>query len=306
MLQNCKKALKEHTALLYPFYKGVYAPLKEIFLSNEPQMLRYTYVVKDSVGRRAQMEDRHFYIENEKGILFGVLDGHNGVQVANYAAYRFQEGFFSLLEELDYNIYQAFLEFFHLLQKEIELEHPSWDQIGCTAVISYLEKKSNYLYTATLGDSEANIYRILGKKRKSIPMSCIRNWSTKRDFASAKAALGVALPRKQNPKEMRHPPLGESVHSGFGLNVSRALGDVSFKGVIHSPKVTVTTLLAGDIVLLACDGLKDYVSEKEIIQIINFHQGQEGLVQALVDYAIFDNRSTDNVTIFAVFVHDSE
>ncbi|MBS0627663.1 MAG: protein serine/threonine phosphatase 2C family protein [Verrucomicrobia bacterium] len=306
MLQNCKKALKEHAALLYPLYKGVYASLKEIFLSDNPQKLRYTHLVKDTVGRRSQMEDRHFYIENEKGILLGVLDGHNGIQVANYAAYRFQEQFFSFLEELDYNIYQAFLDFFLLIQEEIEMKHPGWDQIGTTVVVCYVEKETNYLYTATLGDSEANIYRLLGEKRKSIPLSCIRNWSTKRDFVSAKKALGVAIPYKKNPKEMRHPPFGESVHSGLGLNVSRALGDASFKGVIHSPKITATTLLPGDILLLACDGLKDFVPEKEIIQIIDYHLGQGSLVQALVDHAIIHRKSTDNVTISAVFVYDSD
>ncbi len=302
MWQNCKKALKEHAFSLYPFYKGVYAPMKEVFLSDRPQVLTYTHLAKESQGRRAQMEDRHFIIEGEKGILVGVLDGHNGVQVANYAAYRFLEQFFSTLEFYEYNVYQAFIHFFELIQEEIEKHHPGWDQIGCTAVISYLEKETNYVYTATLGDSEANIYRLIKGHRRSIPLSCIRNWSSKRDFASAKAALGVALPRKKNPKEMRHPPPGESVHSGFGLNVSRALGDVAYKGVIHSPKITLTTLLPGDVLLLACDGLKDFVLEKEIMQIIDLHQGKDTLVEELIDYAISFKKSTDNVTILAVFV----
>lgn len=302
MLENCKKALKEHAVFLYPLFKGVYAPMKEIFLSKKPQRLTYVHLAKDAQGRRMQMEDRHFYIEEEKGFLVGVLDGHNGIQVANYAAYRFLEQFFLLLTQCNGNVHQAFFSCFQLIQEEVERDHPEWDQVGCTAVISYLEKETNYLYTATLGDSEANIYRPFKKSYRSIPLSCIRNWSTKRDFASAKAALGVELPRKKNPKDMRHPSFGESVHSGFGLNVSRALGDVAYKGVIHLPKITATTLLPGDVLLLSCDGLKDFVLEKEIVQIIKLHQGKEGLVQALIDHAIFVKKSTDNVTALAVFI----
>lgn len=303
MWKNCKKALKEHASSLYPFYKGVYAPMKEVFLAKDPQLLRYAHIAKEEQGRRSQMEDRHFYLENERGILVGVLDGHNGVQVANYAAYRFLEQFFLLLEQCNHNVYQAFFSFFTLVQGEIEQNHPGWDQIGSTAVISYLEKETNYVYTATLGDSEANIYRPLKGRYRSIPLSCIRNWSSKRDFASAKTALGVALPYKKNPKEMRHPPFGESVHSGFGLNVSRSLGDVAYKGVIHLPKITLTTLLKGDILLLACDGLKDFVLEEEITQIIGLHQGREGLVGDLIDYALSIKKSTDNITILAIFIN---
>ena len=98
MWKNCKRALKEHALSFYPFCKGVYAPMKEVFLSVNPKVLHYTHLAIEDQGRRLQMEDRHFYLEEEKGILVGVLDGHNGVQVANYAAYRFLEQFFLLFE----------------------------------------------------------------------------------------------------------------------------------------------------------------------------------------------------------------
>lgn len=299
MVKNCKQALQEHASFLYPFYKGVFVPKNQIFLSTTPVDLECVVLGKEEQGRRYQMEDAHFFQENEKGILLGVFDGHNGIEVARYACYRFQELFFSILED---DVSKAFFTVFATIQEEIENKHSEWESIGSTAVVSYIEKATNYVYTATLGDSEANIYRKIGKKRKSLPLSCIRNWGTKRDAYSAKLALGEAIPFKKNSKEMRHPPPGISVHSGSGLNVSRALGDVLFKGVIHSPKITLTTLLPGDILLLACDGLKDFVTEKEILKIIEIHQGRYSLVEDLIDYAISVNHSTDNVTILGIFI----
>lgn len=302
MARNCKEALKEHAGKMYPFYKGIYPSLKNIFWGKKSQQLIYRVCSSSLIGLRKSMEDVHFCVDQEEGILVGVLDGHNGSEVAQYASFRFQECFFVCLREKEYDVYQAFKDLFAKIQDEITSLHPNWADIGATAVVCYMERATNHIYTATLGDSEAAIYRSFRKKRKVIPLSCIRNWSTPRDFASAKQALGEEIIRQENPKDMRHPPPGVSVHSGCGLNVSRALGDVAFKGVIHSPKITLTTLMAKDIVLLATDGLRDVVSEKEILECIDLHMGRESLVEDLADYAIYNKGSCDNVTIVGVFV----
>lgn len=301
MGRNCMEALKEHAGKGYFFYKGIYPSLRNIFWGKKTEEIVYRVTTSAVVGMRRYMEDVHFCVDDEEGILVGVLDGHNGSEVAQYAGFRFQECFFALLREKEHNVYQVFKELFAKIQEEIGVQHPNWNSIGSTAVVCYIERATNHIYTATLGDSEAAVYRVFRKKRKVIPLSCLRNWSTPRDFASAKEALGVELVRQKNPKEMRHPPPGMSVDSGCGLNVSRALGDIAFKGVIHSPKITLTTLLPKDIVLLASDGLRDYVTEKEILHCIDLHMGRQSLVEDLTHYAVYTKESSDNVTIIGVF-----
>ncbi len=302
MWKNGRRALKEHKEKTPFFQRMLYLPLKEVSLSSSGSKLQFTCTVEALQGKRPRMEDRHFCLENEKGMIVGVLDGHNGSAVADYAAHRFTELFFTILDQWDDNVYQAFASVFYCIQDEIERFKTEWDFIGSTAVVCYLEKKSGYIYTATLGDSSASLYRIFRKKRRVLPLSCIRNWSSPRDFASAKTALGEELPYREDPKEMRHPPPGVSVHFGIGLNVSRALGDAAFKGVIHLPKLTLTTLKKGDIILLACDGLKDFATEKEILSVINLFEGKPGIVKGLVDYAFLTKDSTDNITVLGVFM----
>jgi len=306
MRKNCKEAMKDRAPLLYPFYKGVYASLNQVFLSKRPIPLFFTYEAEALRGKRAKMEDAHIFAEREGGILTGVFDGHNGNEVSLHVASRIPELFFRVLDQKKGGVYLAFKELFLKLQQELEKERPEWRGIGSTAVVCYLEKATNYVYTATLGDSEATLYRKVHKRYRSIPLSCVRNWSTKRDFKSARKALGERLPGKKNPKEMRHPPPGESVRSGYGLNVSRALGDALFKGVIHSPKITVNTVLGGDVLLLSCDGLKDFVSEKEVVEIVTYHQGRPSLVHDLADYALTVKNSDDNVTVLGVFIFTDE
>ncbi len=83
------------------------------------------------------------------------------------------------------------------------------------------------------------------------------------------------------------------------LNVARALGDVSFAGTKEAPGVI---LEAGDILILACDGLKDYVSEYEIIEQIAKSKPSINLAKTLVDYAINKKESKDNVSVLILSI----
>lgn len=181
-----------------------------------------------------------------------------------------------------------------------EIVEKGWND-GTTAVISFIDKNSGRIYTATLGDSEANIYRKIDKKVKSIPLSCVRDWSSKKEAKRAAAvtndpAKATQWPKAKNPKTLRFPS------PNYGLNVSRAIGDVEFsKGVIHKAKVTVNQVQPGDRIVIACDGLKDFVPEKEIVDMVKSNPGA-GLAQKLVDHALGPKMSQDNVTVLVLNV----
>ncbi len=254
--------------------------------------------VSSAQGTRKSMEDAHFIKEVGDYTLLGVLDGHSGVDVANFAAQDFQDKFMSLLENSNHDVRQAFRIWFDEVTKEV-FKKKELDTKGCTAAISVVDKKRHLIYTATVGDTEANIYR----EGKSIPLSYLLTWGSPREAKRAADALdnpdiATNWPKRNNPKGLRFPPV-------VGLNVSRSIGDKQFAtwlngnpGVIHKPKISVNELKPGDTLVLACDGLKDVASEQEIIAQL----GQENPAQTLVNFALNEKQSNDNVTVIVAKV----
>lgn len=276
-------------------------------------------------GPRPSMDDAHFSIPLPGGILLGVLDGHGdgGKAIANFISHRFQQLFQSTLDKNDNNVHQTFEEIAKVIQTEI-VEIRSFDHIGSTAVVCYIQKSTNCIYTATLGDSEANIYR----QCKSIPLSCVRDWASHRDEqrASLSTEGEFVKPLQEFWKDAHFPSkhrrvnskgsdklveeidISEALH--YGSNVSRAFGDHEVnKGreidaIIAKFKITACRLKRGDILVLACDGLKDYVDEKLIVENITLNSfgSANDISKELINLAI-RNRTKDNVTVVTVKVN---
>lgn len=272
----------------------------------------------EAQGPRPSMEDAHFSIPLENGTLVGVLDGHGGIAVANFASMKFQALFPQILQKNEGNVHQTLEEVFLIIQEEI-IKNTQFNQVGSTAVICYIEKSTNRIYTATLGDSEANIYRIIDGHCISIPLSCVRDWTSKRDEKrAAKATEGeYKMPILQfwqvyglHPKERR---VNEKTASWLsdntfhGVNVSRAFGDQSnnigraFNAVVAKPKITILSLEPGDILVLACDGLKDYVEESAIVSCIekSVAATPDEISKILINLAL-SHSTEDNVTALTV------
>lgn len=307
MWKNSKKAIEEHDKKKSDAYASLHEALPSIdaIFNNTPtSSLTFKYSVAEAQGPRPKMEDAHFFQETDQGIIMGVLDGHGGAEVAHYASTEFQERFFAILKQTNRNVHQTFEILIDEIHKEI-VRKPEWNNIGTTVVISFIDKQTHQIYTATLGDSEANIYRSINEQLKSIPLSCVRDWSSKSDARRASVALedpkiAIDWPNSLNPKYLRYPS------PYYGINVSRSIGDVSLTGtvekpgVIHKPKITVSQLKLGDILILGCDGLKDYVSENEIISVLKENKTDQA--NKLVRYAIDKRNSRDNVTVLVVSI----
>ena len=306
MWKNSKKAIEEHQKKDSDL---AYTPLQDSLPSIEAMIefkpthpLNFSYVTAEAQGPRKSMEDAHFFKEIKQGVIVGVLDGHGGSEVSQFASGLFCEKFPEAFAQVQGNIHQAFEALIHEIHIEIAAKK-EWDHIGTTAVLCFIDKYTHRIYTANLGDSEANIYRKNKEGHfQSIPLSCIRDWSSTKDAKRASIALKnphIALiwPKVDNPKGLRYP-------SPFhGINISRCIGDVAFSSaVIHKPKITVNQLQIGDILILACDGLKDYVLESEIIMELHQNGSNENLAKRLVNYAIYIKNSLDNVTILTVNV----
>ncbi len=305
--KNSLKSIEEHNKK-DPYGSYVLkseVPYIDVIVNHMPlSPLSFVYASAEAQGKKTKMEDAHFLKKIEQGLITGIFDGHGGKDIANYANRMFMEKFPEILLKNKDDVHQAFIQTINEIQEEI-FKNPDWYSQGSTAVICFINKHTHEIYTATLGDSEANIYRKIEGELKSIPLSCVRDWSSKKDSQRRLAAIQKwprALAKTHpltsaNPKSLRF----------FSLNVSRAFGDVFRRGtsetpgVIHKPKITIHQIQPDDILILACDGLKDFVNESEILEQIQ-KKSNENLAHQLVDFALHEADSKDNVTVVAIQV----
>ncbi|MCP5505387.1 MAG: protein phosphatase 2C family protein [Chlamydiales bacterium] len=246
------------------------------------------------LGTRSSNEDAHCTHTFENGSrLFGVFDGHGGIGASNLAQQKGPYLFQQQLQAQKGDILKAFEGTMEVLHQLIT------DRSGSTVVMCYFDPQTNRVYTATLADAEANIYRQSGDTLKSIPLSPVRNWKTDEKHLPPDS---VAKFGSQDPKHWR-------VNGTDGaLNLSRAIGDKGFPLVSQKPKVTMTQLLPGDTLVLCCDGLKDFVPESEIVETIREGADQDAqtLAQALTKKSVEKQsaRHGDNVTVIVVKVKE--
>lgn len=258
--------------------------------------LKFRYSEYAAQGNRKSMEDQHFYVESpEKGVFFGVLDGHNGADVANYASKILEGEFFNVLDRKKGNVHDAFVYLTKKIQEKICSKEANFANQGSSAVFCYIKDK--LIYTATLGDSEAKIYYQDEKDNANvIPLSCVSNWASEEDKQRAIKThpnLENAWKEVKDPKQMRV----------LGSNASRAFGDKISKAVSQDPIISVTPACEGHCIVVACDGYWDFVNEYQSSLLVkNYFDGkvQESLPQYLVNYALNEGKSDDNVTIIAV------
>lgn len=314
MLGTSKKAWDEHvqkqTEEPYAPFSIAVPSLEQVQKHIPASPLVFTFFKEEDIGPRKAMEDSSFYKEFEGGAMIGVFDGHGGPDVAKFAHEKFENQFPATLQEIHDDPFSAFTHVINVIQNELQQAQFSYEQ-GSTATVCFIDKITHRIYTATIGDSEANIYRKdeIGLL-KSIPLSCVRDWSSKRDAKRAAIYFGKPeIERKwvssKDPKTLRVPEI-------WGLNVSRSLGDLNYIGssakpaIISKPKITMNLMFPGDILVVGCDGLKDYVKENDIIVLLEEHLKSPSLLpdpaKMLVNYAIGTKKARDNVTVIVAKV----
>lgn len=307
MFKNMCKAAKEHLDKAkneevdaYAPYLLAVPPLDAIRKRLPVEKMVFKISHAHDQGTRAKMEDASFFLDSEGSFLAGVFDGHGGKKVAEFTCLEFQARFSQTLIESEGIVHRAFEKLFYDIQQSIG-EYPKWRGKGTTAVFSYVDKATNFIYTATLGDSEAKIYRKIRGDLKSIPLSVVRDWGCEKE--ATRAAIGLGNPNLFDVFIEEKDSKNNRVNR---LNVSRALGDTARTGtkekplVIHKPKITINILQPGDTVLWACDGLWDKVHENEIVDQLNHEDPNLSTAKALVDYSVKIKKGNDNVSIVAL------
>ncbi len=317
--------------------------LQAIDLSFSSEPIRCKVWEAHAQGSRSSMQDRTLIVEDDSSLLTAVFDGHGDSKAAKYASSRFAELFAHFRST--HKISKAFEKTMQAIQTELiesrkmfkdaylvnlkKLENP--DQAyrttleenpglraklscgGTTACACFVDKQTGRIYTATLGDTEARVYRKIEGIIYSIPLSLVRDWSDREEALRAKTVhysvngFSIPLSSQEVKKYEQHLDAKALADPTGGVNVSRGMGNLDRPALSQVPICTAFQLKPGDRVLLACDGLWDFIpDEKQFIQDViqpNWDRGRF-LPQLIKNKALNQYRSTDNISVVTFAVAD--
>jgi len=209
---------------------------------------------------------------------FAVFDGHNGDSSAKYCAGRLHVKLSDALN-VEPDPVKCFKLAFELTNEGLEKNHSAG---GTTAVVSLF--KGNELYIANTGDSRA----VISKNRKAIRVTT----DHKPDLPLEKERI------EKNGGWVKNGGITGT------LTVSRALGDFSYKPYITCEPDVFGPFSITDkeyqLLIMACDGLWDVVSDDEAVEIALNAKNPEDAAVKLRDKA-FNSNSQDNISVLVVY-----
>ncbi len=266
-------------------------------------------------GPRESNDDEHVVFETDYGAFFAICDGHGevlkdrlrtnepqpGRVFAQMVAKSLQEDLPGIMKE-NLDVEKAFKIWAHQIHEKL----PKDVNAGSTVVIGFFDKITHKLYVASIGDSEAVVFREDDKLLFPYPMTPKNNWETPANEERVEKLYKPAdfTEWKKQPAKFRRFPLKG------GVNISNTLGDhtktVDGKTALtHSPDCTVLQLKVGDLVLLGCDGLFDFVGIDELIDGLlqkHWNDLDVNLAELIAQYALKEKGSKDNVTVMTLRV----
>lgn len=315
MRKNACKAVSEHQS------RDPQAPIptnKEIksYVAKHPRLsaLDCKSEVYEQIGtRHSDMEDISFYSDRSEGLLTGVFDGHGNASVAMHCASQFTDPFVASIAGESTDVRSALHARFDQLNAEV-LNIENFNEAGATGVVTYLDKARNQIFAATLGDSEAFIFRNFEKEKglQAIPLSCVRDWTSPKDSERLlvyrpRARINFAL-----PKHNRFP------FPSSGINVARSIGDKDLRNTFASmrsdsekaapnplsskPKVASARIYPGDIVVVGSDGLTDALSISEMAEAIESFNPAGGKTLASTLGELASAKIDDDVTVRVIYI----
>jgi serine/threonine protein phosphatase PrpC len=246
--------------------------------------------------------------------FFAVYDGHAGTVCAKYCVQHVhvnvaRDGEFPRDQE------KAVINGLLTTEKEftkgchaLNLVHSS----GTTAIIALFN--DNTLTIANVGDSRA----VLCRAGVAVPMSIDHKPGRPDEMKRISVAGGkvgvtedeafdrVSMPcccrslrRKVSSKPLRVFP--------GGLSVARTIGDIGLKAtglIISTPEAKTVSLVQDDEVLvLACDGVWDVLSNQDVVDIARKNRGDPEKASIEIARRAFRYGSNDNISVITIALH---
>lgn len=261
------------------------------------------------IGKRNSMEDDEVIIDcfanNDNQAYFGLYDGHGGRATVDFVVKALH---MNLEQQMKLHPEKAFSELYEAsyLATDGQLRRQNILRSGSTSVTCVLRRteKGATLYTANVGDSRAIL---------------CRNGTALRLTKDHKATLPEEAKRITDAGGF----IGRNKRVNGVLAITRALGDHMLKEndvVSAVPHTVETELLPTDnMLLLACDGVWDVISDQEAVDLLStklkadmdaagnppagekFNAVVLASAKALVKEAL-DRRSLDNITVMIIML----
>lgn len=183
--------------------------------------------------------------------VFGVFDGHAGDQTSQYLEKNLAEYLQQELKKTnlqDTEIYTALRAAFVKCNHAFKQQQLKTDRSGSTAVVALVINGS--IWVANAGDSRAIVV----------------------DDSQVRALSEDASPDTERFKNQAEKLAGSVKGDRLeGMGVARSFGDTDVQGMIALPKITklpLSELGANPRLILACDGLFDVASTKEVAKVV--------------------------------------
>ncbi|WP_042278203.1 PP2C family serine/threonine-protein phosphatase [Candidatus Protochlamydia sp. R18] len=312
MIKNLKKAIFEHKLVekiedASEIAKELTRPLRAI-----AENVKFSVTSAAEQGCfRPTMEDAHFHLSLPDGELLGVFDGHgeNG-QVAHYVSERVQKLFVERKSDSE-DMIEVFKKLFKDIHQEVitkKIDSINGKLVGgSTAVVCYVCRKTLKTVVATLGDSEVWHFRQRKALIKATPLSCVRKWSSKKDFKRINTYCQQHLGRLTLSRDFKSISL-----KGAGtLQPSRSIGDRQFCSdqaiplVSQEPIVSMIQLQQGDRLIVACDGVWNFLTKQmnQLIETVIQHtwdNEQMNIAQEIANFALSKHNDYDNDNVSVI------
>ncbi|XP_054155001.1 probable protein phosphatase CG10417 [Oppia nitens] len=244
-----------------------------------------TYGLCSVQGWRRYQEDAHVAALDfdDQWSLFAVFDGHNGPEVALLARQRLpqmlRDNKCFIAGEIDRSLEQVFMAFdallltrtahnqlFELRRSALGNENMSPNDkpgvsSGCTALVVLINRETDTVYVANIGDSRC----VLSRSGKVTPMSTDHKPEDRPERKRIERAGGHIIDGRING----------------GLNLSRAFGDHQYKRnrlllaeeqmVTSWPEIKVKQFKpkSGDFLVIACDGIWNTLSTNKVAKFVD-------------------------------------
>ncbi len=269
-------------------------------------------------GKRAVNEDKHVIISTPYGDIFAICDGHGildpvklqeglpqvGEEIAQIVADSVEKELPKFIQDHHFNTQKAFKAWADHVQTKMPPVIA-----GTTAVIGFFEKITRYFHVATVGDSEAVVFRMRDEKIHAIPLSTQNNWATPACVERAKEVLEPPVFAKWSERSAKHrrfpPEKGVNLACSFGDTLMLHNGKTA---ISHEPDCSLLQLEEGDLIMLGCDGIFDFASLQELIdQVIqpSWNNPSINLADRIALFALNKKGSNDNVSAITVRVNSA-
>nr|XP_008196003.1 PREDICTED: 205 kDa microtubule-associated protein [Tribolium castaneum] len=254
-------------------------------------------------NKRRRMEDRHVVVpdlntmfnlqEASPSSYYAIFDGHAGHDAAAYSSAHLHQ-FLAESKHFVANPEQALIDAFcktdALFIDKCNVERFN---SGTTAVCALLRPKEKTLYIAWVGDSQALLVN------QGRVLQCVNPHKPCRSDE-----------RERIEKEGGYVCYWGTWRVNGQLAVSRAIGDAEYKPyVIAVPDIREIPLDGGeDFLILACDGLWDYLSEDDaartVYEMVCSNPDKTDLISERLVQLSKERGSADNISVIVVFLRE--